>query len=502
MQTQTHSYNMLKFIKYLFHRSDSLSIRVARSLFWATALPLCSRLLSLIRTIILARILIPEDFGLFGLGFTFITLLETFTSPGLQDAIIQKKNETNKDLNTAWTFHIIRGIFLVIVLFLTYPLLANYFNEPIIKKILPFLSLYFIFKGFSNIGTVYFQKDLEFHKRFFYIFTGAFFDVIISIILAIVFKNFWALVWGCLVSEFVMMILSFIFSPYRPKLQLNVKTLNELFKFGMWVWGLGIISFFIFRADKFIIAKLVGSAALGFYIMANRFADITAINIGRVFSTVMFPAYSKIQNDVSRLKNGFLANLEIILFITLPITIILVISPSEIIKFLLDEKWLPSANPLRILAIASLLRALMTPCSSLLKGIGKPSVEFILSLIRAGITFVSAIFLTKYEGITGTACAILFGVLFIYPMWIYFIIKFINLNLGIIVRQTYPIVYGAILMVIGLILMRNYISFYFLSYFVLAILTSIILFVIPSIYYWRILNSGPFFTILQFMKNK
>lgn len=483
-------------------QTGSLKILVVRSLFWATLLPFSTRLLSFIRTIILARILIPNDFGLFGLGFTIITLFDTFTAPGLQDAIIQKKNERDKDLNTAWTFYILRGILVAIALSLTYPLFAKYFNEPLVEKMLPFLSLCFIFKGFSNIGIAYFQKDLEFQKRFFYLFIGALFDVIISIILAILLKNFWALVWSCITSEFAMMVLSYVFSPYRPKLYFKVNILKDLLKFGMWIWGLGIISFFIFRADKFIISKILGTSALGFYIMATRFADITALNIGRVFSTVMFPAYSKIQNDVSRLKNAFLTNLEIILFISLQITIIFVFLAPEVVRFVLGEKWLPSIGPLRILALASLIRAIITPCSSLLKGIGKPKIEFVLSFIRAVITFVLAILLTRIWGITGTAIAILLGVVTTYPIWIYLTMRLIELNFKFIFKKIQPIIFGGILMIINLILFKKYIHINLLYHFVFVILISTVLFIVPSLYAWRSLNNGPFFTIFQLISNK
>lgn len=496
------TYRAFRLIMLKLLQSNTLRHRVAQSIIWATAIPFSSRVLSLIRTTILARILKPVDFGVFGLSFTVITLFDTFTSPGLQDAIIQKKDETNRHLDAVWTFHVFRGLLLAVLLLVLFPLFSQYFKEPILANILPFLSLFFILKGISNIGIIYFQKNLEFHKRFIYVNIGVVSDIIVSIILAMTLKNFWALVWSCIASEFIMMIFSYILSSYRPRIIIDKVILKELFKFGIWIWGLGMISFFIFRADKFIIAKLLGSSALGFYIMATRFADITAINIGRVFSTVMFPTYSKIQDDLSRLKKGFLINFEIILFITLPITIILVILAPEIIKFMLGEKWLPSARPLQILAIASLLRALMTPCSSMLKGIGKPYIEFILTSIRAGITFSTALVFTKLWEISGTAFAILLGVVITYPIWIYLGVKFVNLKLKEIFTEINPMILGAGLMTFAIILSKYQFPLNFSPTLIVVAIFAIILFILPSVYFWRVLKTGPFFVITNYFRGK
>jgi O-antigen/teichoic acid export membrane protein len=442
----------------------------------------------------------PSDFGIVGMATVIISLFETFTTPGLQEALIQKKEEKRAHLDSAWTALVIRGFGLTLALFLTATLFGKFFKENYVSNILLPLSFVFIFRGLTNIGIIYFQKDLEFYKRFIYVNTGVLIDALSSVILAVILKNFWALVWSVIISDFILMIVSYLMHPFRPKFYFDYKMLRELLNYGKWIWGLGLISFFIFRTDKLIIAKVIGSSALGFYIMANRFADITALNIGRVFSTVMFPAYSRIQDETDRLKKGFITSFEMVLFISSPITIVLVIMAPEITRIILGVKWMPCVVPMQILAIASFIRAIMAPCGSLLKGIGKPKIEFGLSALRAGITFISAIFLTKFWGIVGTSFAVLLGVFLTYPVWVYIIIRSIKINANELFIKIFPIAISTIAMLVCLIFLKNIMPSMNLTYFIFTLMLSLIFFIVPLIFYWRQLNTGPIPQILYYLK--
>ena len=147
---------------------EPLSKRVIRGGVWVLALRILNRSLGFIRTIILARLLAPADFGLLGIAMLSISTLETFSQTGFQTALIQKKDNIESYLDTAWTVSAIRGLLLFLILFLSAPIIAEFFNSPQAVLIIRVVALSTLLSGLRNIGVVYFQKELEFKKQFLY----------------------------------------------------------------------------------------------------------------------------------------------------------------------------------------------------------------------------------------------------------------------------------------------------------------------------------------------
>jgi O-antigen/teichoic acid export membrane protein len=479
----------------------ALSKRIFQSTIWAFLIPLSTRFISLIRTIILAKLLAPADFGTFGIAIVIIYFFETMTAFSLPDALIQKKQETKDQLDTVWTFQIIKGFLLAFITFIFSYKISKFFAEPKLIYIIPMICITYILRGFTNIGIIQLQKELEFHKRFIYINIGAFADIIISICLAFILRNYWALIGGYIISELILAIASYLIVPYRPKIQFNFIIIKDLFNFGVWLWATSMISFAIVRIDKLIIAKVIGTTALGYYMMANKFADITAVNIGKALSSVMFPAYSKVQDEISLLKKGFLTSLEFVLLISLPVSAILIILAPEFTTIILGRKWMPCVKSMQILTAASFIRALMLVYISLFRGVAKTKWEFILALMRAIIIIATVVFLTNIWGIEGTSISILLGVLLTAPFGIYLSVRIVRTNSKEIIMKILPIVFGVVSMSIIMIAFKVYISIKQIDYLIITIIISLIFFILPLIIYWRIFNCGPIPTILHYLKS-
>ena len=320
---------------------EQLSHRVAKGGFWVFALRITKQIFYIIRLIILARILAPADFGLLGIAMLTMMTLETFSQTGFQAALIQKKEDINAYLNSAWTVGILRGFILFIILYFIAPYVAAFFNSPQAKPIIQVIGFAILINAFTNIGVVYFQKELEFKKQFIYQFSGTLADFVIAVSAALLLRSVWALVFGLLAGNAARLVVSYFIHPYKPHISFDIVKLKELFGFGKWVLGSSILIFLITQGDDIFVGKLLGTTMLGFYQLAYKISNTPATEITHVISGVTFPAYSKLQDDIPRLREAYLKVLQLTAFLSFPLAGLIFVLAPDFTKIFLGEKWLP-----------------------------------------------------------------------------------------------------------------------------------------------------------------
>jgi O-antigen/teichoic acid export membrane protein len=391
---------------WLRHPGESLSQRVVHAGFWAFALRITDRLFGLARTIILARLLSPNDFGLFGIALLAMSALGTFSQTGFSAALIQKKDDTKPYLDTAWTVQVIRGILLALIAFAIAPYVAAFFDAPAAKPILQVIGLSALFQGFTNIGVVYFQKELEFHKQFVYQFSGTLVSVGVAISAAFLLRSVWALVFGLLAGNLVRMIVSYFIHPYRPRPGFNQQQFKELFGFGKWVLGSSILVFLITQGDDALVGKVLGATALGFYQLAYRLSNISATEVTHVISQVTFPAYSKLQGNMESLLRAYNRVLLVTSFLALPMGGYILVLASELTQMLLGEKWMPIVPAVQVLCVFGVTRAINGTFGAFFQGIGMPKVLTRISAMQLLLMAAIIYPLTTNMGIAGTAIAV------------------------------------------------------------------------------------------------
>ena len=385
---------------------ESLSERVVKGGFWVFSLRLIERGFSLVRLIILARLLSPNDFGLLGISLLALSILGVFTQTGFESALIQRKENTEKYLNSAWTVQIIRGLFLFSVLFIISPLVGGFFNTPRASLIIRFLALTQILGAFKNIGIIYFTKELEFNKKFVYSFVSSLVDIIVSVSLAFILRNVWALVWGLLAGSFTSLILSYILSSYRPRIEFNLEKIKELFSFGKWILGSNILIFFVTQGDDIFVGKLLGPLALGLYQMAYRFSNMPATEITHVISQVTFPAYSKMQDNLPRLRESYLRVLQLTAFLAFPIAGLIFILAPDFTRLFLGEKWMPMVPAMQVLCIFGATRSIAATIGPLLYSVGRPKIQSKLSSLQLLAMLIIIYPLTVKWGILGASLGV------------------------------------------------------------------------------------------------
>jgi len=376
---------------------------------WVFALRIVDRLFGLARTIILARLLAPTDFGLFGIALLAMSALGTFSQTGFSAALIRKKEDTKPYLDTAWTIQAIRGVLLALILFVIAPYVAAFFEAPAAKHILQAIGLSVLFQGFTNIGVVYFQKELEFHKQFVYQFSGTLVDVGIAISVAFIFRSVWALVIGLLAGNLVRMVVSYFVHPYRPHLGFNHVQFKELFGFGKWILGSSILVFLVTQGDDIFVGKLLGVAALGFYQLAYRISNMPATEITHVISQVTFPAYSMLQESLSKLRTAYLKVLQLTAFISIPLAGLIFILAPDFTRLFLGQKWMPMVPAMQVLVLAGLIRSIMATTGPIFGAVGQPGIATRWQVVRLIVLGASIYPLTSLWGILGASVSVFLG---------------------------------------------------------------------------------------------
>jgi O-antigen/teichoic acid export membrane protein len=362
---------------------ESLSTKVARGGLWVFALRIINRGLGFVRTIILARLLAPEDFGLLGIAMLSLSTLEIFSQTGFHTALIQKKGNVESYLDTVWTVSAVRGTILFFLLFLSAPLIAKFFNSSGATLVIKVVAISTLLAGFRNIGILFFRKDLEFNKEFYYEIPATLVDLTVAISLAFILRNVWALVWAGLAANLTRLLMSYIVHPYRPKIRLRKEEFQEL------------------------VGKILGVAPLGFYQMAYTFSNLPATEITHVISRVTFPAYSSLQDDLPRLREAYLRVLQLTALISLPAGgAIFILAPQFTITFL-GEKWIPMVPAMQALCIFGVTRSINATFGSLLESVGRPEIITKTAAIQLVLMVIIIFPLTTKWGLLGTALAVI-----------------------------------------------------------------------------------------------
>ncbi|MCK9555683.1 lipopolysaccharide biosynthesis protein [bacterium] len=395
----------MKIISGLFSNDGTLSQKTVRGGVWIFGSLILSRILFFVRTIILAKLLMPNDFGLMGIAVLTITGLQLFSETGITYAIVQKKNISEDVLNTAWVMSILRGTVLFIVLFSLSHIIATFYNNLKLEAMLRVLSFSFLFIGFQNVGIVLFQKDLNFKKRALFITATDFVNIVLTVVFAFVFKSVWAMVIGHLVGNLTGLIVSYMIHPFKPSFKFNPNIAKELFNFGKHVFGSSIMIFFVTQGDDALVGKILGLDALGFYVLAYSLSNSPATAITHVISQVSFPAYSKVQDDLMKLSKGYLEILKITSLLAFCLAGGLFILAPEFIRIVYGDKWLPMLPAVLVLCFLGIFRSIGATMGPIFFAVGKPYIQNKIKLFELIVMVIIIYPLVKFLGIVGAALA-------------------------------------------------------------------------------------------------
>jgi len=391
---------------------------------YLTLLSILTQLVSFLKLSILARILMPSDFGVFALVTVTITTLETLSETGFNYAAIHMKIDIKKIAKTLLVINIIRGILLALLTLISAPLLSHFFNNGNLLDLLLLASLIPFFRGFINPITIRFQKELEFNKVFLTQFVPIIVTVIFSVVFVYYFHSALALLLGLIFGTVSEVIFSYVIVRFPVRGPLNKKYLKKLFSYGKWITAGGLINYLSIQIDNLFIGKLFGTEALGLYDFAFKTANLAFTQITDTISRVAFPLYVKRNKEKKHLQSLFIKNIVSVTIPAVILTIPFLLFPKEILLVLFGEKWLSAAPTLQILSIYGLFRASIGPGGPLFLSVGKPEILTKLSTLTF-ILLLGLLFpLSKIAGVQGVAIAMTVSYMLIFPLYVYQIYRY------------------------------------------------------------------------------
>ncbi len=387
-----------------------------KGLYWMSLLRGVTRIIAIVKIIILARILGPLELGTFAVASISLAFMETLSETGINAVLVQENEDYKKYIDTAWIISILRGFLIFILLFAVSPFLSKYFNNPDITVMIRVISLIPLIRGLLNPSIIQLQNHLLFKKDFSIRTVLYIADALVSIILAIIYRNAICIVIGQIVYALLELFISWWkFSP-KPKLIFNYNRFKGVVKRGRWVTLSGVFDYIFHNLDDLVIGKIMGGYYLGLYSTAYKIAILPITEGGEVVSRVTFPIFVKMSNDSDRLKSAYRKVTLLLSAILIPFTLIFLIFGREIIFLLLGYKWLEVVPVLKVLSIHGTLRAISGFSSVLYLSIKKQQYITVITFISMLVLVVTITPFVNRFGIMGGGYSSLLGTLAVIPL--------------------------------------------------------------------------------------
>lgn len=380
---------------------------MAKGAAWLVLFRLTERSIGFISTLILARLLVPADFGLVAMAMSLIAALELFGAFSFDLALIQNQKAGRHHYDTAWTFGLLFGIFKSLSLFLLAGSAAVFFDEPRLQMVIYALALCSLIEGFDNIGIVAFQKDLELHKEFWFGLVKKLVGFIVTVALAFSLRNYWALVAGSVSTRLVSLLLSYRLHPFRPRLSLVAA--GDLLGFSKWLLLNNLLIFLNNRGTDFVIGRLAGARALGLYSVSYEIANLPTTELVFPISRAVFPGYARIADDLPRLREAFLQVIGLVALVTVPTGIAIALLAAPLVEVLLGPKWSDAVPLIQVLAVFGVVRSLHGPTGSIYLALGKPRLVAVFQCVQLAAAIALMLWLVPRYGSVGAAYALLVG---------------------------------------------------------------------------------------------
>lgn len=407
---------------------NDLNNKMARGAFWMALLRVSTRFLGLISTVILARLLVPADFGLIAMATSVIAFLELATAFGFDIPLIQNQNAERRHFDTAWTLNMMfHGVLTLLVLALASPA-AIFYQEDRLTAVIQFLAIGFLLRGFQNIGMVKFRKELNFKRDFLLLFSTKVAGFAVTIPLAFFFRSYWALVAGMVAGNAIGTTLSYVLHPFRP--QLSLSAAREMLNFSKWLVLNNTINFLRMRSPDFVIGRISGPASLGLFTIAFEIATLPTTELVAPINRAVFPGYSRLSKDTIALGASYLDVFALIAFLTLPAALGLSAIATPLIDVLLGANWAAAAPIVAVLAIFGAVNALSANNGSVLNAVGKPHILALTGVLNIAILLTASISLALIYGPLGVAAAYVGTALTLAPLGFYFVARELNLKGG------------------------------------------------------------------------
>ena len=402
--------------------------RMASGAAWMVLAKLVERSLGVISTLILARLLVPEDFGLVAVATAIIAILELLTGFGFDLALIRDPQATRSHYDAAWTLNALIGVAIALLMVALAIPAGRFFGDDRIVWILSVLALSPVIGGLENIGVVAFRKELNFRREFVFLCGKKAAMILTAVPLAMVLGNYWALAAGMVIGRFAATALSYWMHPYRPRWSLAHGA--DLFAFSKWMFVVNIVSFFKLRFADFVIGRITGPVGLGLYNVGSEIANLPTSELVAPINRAVFPGYSLMGGDVAVLRKAYLSVTGVVALFALPAGAGIAAIAPILVPLVLGPKWLDTIPIMEVLAFFGLITALQSNSFSIFLAMGVPRIPAILGGVHAVILVAALLLGVSRMGIVGAAWATLGTALILMPVNFYLLMRLVECRFG------------------------------------------------------------------------
>lgn len=480
--------------------TNSLKSRTLYALYWSFLERIGQQGIQFIISIILARLLLPAEFGLIGMLTIFMALAQSFIDSGFGQALIQKQGISHVDECSIFYFNVLVGFLAAGLMCFTAPWIAAFYNQPVLVGLTYALSINLIFNAFGLVQTTLLTKRIDFKPQFIVGVIASIFSGGIGVTMAFNGFGVWSLVIQSLSSNFFRTALLWRISDWRPSLVFSFTSLRAMFVFGSHLLASGILNTLFENIYLVVIGKVFSPVSLGLYSRARSLQQLPVLNITSVVNRVTFPVFSSMQDEKQKLKRGVQKSLSMMLLLIAPMMIGLAIVAETLVVVLLTEKWIPCVPYLRLFCAVGVLYPLHVINLNVLKAQGRSDLFLRLEILKK-ILIVIAIIITYRWGVVAIIYGQIVTSIFAYFLNAYYTGKMINYSIKEQINDIIPIICIASIMGGGVYIMSYVGIDSKLVLLMLQVVVGILIYIAIN-YIFKVPVFVEFVEIIKLMKSK
>ena len=435
--------------------AKSLRKTATAGVFWTFSQQFGSQGIAFVVSIFLARILLPEEFGLIGMITVFMAVGQTLIDSGLTQSLIRTEQPDQADYSTVFFFNLGGSVLIYALLYLTAPLVADFYGQEVLTGIVRLYGITFIINAFSTVQLTRLTKKMDFKTQLMVSLPSLVVSGLFGIYLAYQGHGVWSLVWMSISQSFLKTIQLWYRTKWRPSFTFNTQKFKHHFNFGYKLTLSGLLDTVFKNIYQIIIGKFFLASHVGFYTRANTLKQLPVTNLSSALNKVTYPLFASIQNDDTRLRSVYKEIMQMVVFVIAPVLIIMGVVAEPLFRFLFTEKWLPAVPYFQILCLVGILYPVHSYNLNVLKVKGRSDLFLKLEIIKK-INQVAVISVSIQYGIMGLIWGQLFNTIVSFFINTYFTGKFIRYNAFQQAADLLPILLLAFLSGAGVWLMDQY----------------------------------------------
>lgn len=377
-----------------------------------------SRVLAVARGILVARLLLPNEFGKFALVAAVVGLVETSTNTGLYESLIKRGESSRSSLRAVWTIIVLRGLLVGAALFVLAEQVGGLFGGSEITRLLRVLSLAPVVRALSSLGPVLAQREVDYSSTAKVTITTQMTDVVSSLLLVWMLQSAMGLVIGTVVGALFGTLISYRSPGFTPGFRWRWSEVRPLVSFARWRWVSQIAWYAAAQGDDLVVGGLLGTRPLGLYRLAYTVGNLPTTETATVLVQVTFPALTRAaQRSTEAALDMYRRYVILSSGVASFLAGMLLVLADPLVNALLGEPWAAAAAPLAIISVGGYCRALAASGGALFLAVGRPAMDSIMQVARAGVLFIGLVALLRF-GITGAAVASTLSTAAMLPVWI------------------------------------------------------------------------------------